>query len=271
VLIDDALQRLGKARLSLDLARDLLTQGSAELTTASARIAAAAVDLRIALATPRLNLIQTQDFAIPEFSMDGLSVLDVGCGNGHALAYPHFERAKERVGIDVDSAAIAEGSAKFPAVKLMYGSAEKIPLPDQAYDVVMSRVALLYTDIRVAIGEIDRVMKPGGHLFITMHDWRHYFEFLGGAIKMRALRRVLDHAYIAGASAVFAATGKVPTRPGRDTRETFQTEGGMRRELKRAGFSDIRFSRSPRHWRIAAVKGEGSRYFVSSQQQSIQE
>ena len=45
-LIDDALQRLGKARLSLDLARDLLDKGKSELETAGDRIAAVAVELR---------------------------------------------------------------------------------------------------------------------------------------------------------------------------------------------------------------------------------
>jgi hypothetical protein len=40
--IDDALQRLGKARLSLDLAKDLLDVGGRELATAADRLAAAA-------------------------------------------------------------------------------------------------------------------------------------------------------------------------------------------------------------------------------------
>lgn len=45
-LIDDALQKLGKARLSLDLARDLLEKGSSELATAGDKIASAAIELR---------------------------------------------------------------------------------------------------------------------------------------------------------------------------------------------------------------------------------
>ena len=49
-LIDDALQRLGKARLSLDLARDLLDKGKSELETAGDRIAAVAIELRTLLA-----------------------------------------------------------------------------------------------------------------------------------------------------------------------------------------------------------------------------
>jgi hypothetical protein len=46
VLINDALQRLGKARLSLDLAKDLMVRGEGELTNASDRIAWAAIELR---------------------------------------------------------------------------------------------------------------------------------------------------------------------------------------------------------------------------------
>lgn len=45
-LINDALQRLGKARLSLDLAKDLMVRGQDELTNASDRIGSAAIELR---------------------------------------------------------------------------------------------------------------------------------------------------------------------------------------------------------------------------------
>jgi hypothetical protein len=45
-LIDDALQRLGKARLSLGLAKDLMVRGESELDSASDRIASAAIELR---------------------------------------------------------------------------------------------------------------------------------------------------------------------------------------------------------------------------------
>ena len=48
-LIHDALQRLGTARLSLDLAKDLMEKGEHELNSASDRIASAAVELRTLL------------------------------------------------------------------------------------------------------------------------------------------------------------------------------------------------------------------------------
>lgn len=45
-LIDAALQGLGKARLAVDLAGDLLEKSRGELDTAGDKIAAAAVELR---------------------------------------------------------------------------------------------------------------------------------------------------------------------------------------------------------------------------------
>ena len=45
-LIDDALERLGKARLAVDLDGDLLDSSRRQLDVAGAKIAAAAVELR---------------------------------------------------------------------------------------------------------------------------------------------------------------------------------------------------------------------------------
>jgi ubiquinone/menaquinone biosynthesis C-methylase UbiE len=199
------------------------------------------------------KLYAQPDFAMPTFSMDGLTVLDVGCGNGWALAHPKFAKAKLLVGVDVDLAALTAGNVKWPKLRLIYASADSIPL-NGVYDVVMSRVALPYTDIRAVLTELYRLTKTGGDLFLTMHDWRHQAGFLADAIKRRAIKRIVDHAYIVAASFKFMATGTVPTRPGRDTRETFQTEGRMRKELMRVGFSDIAFNRGQHHWTITARK-----------------
>jgi exonuclease VII small subunit len=45
-LLDDVLQRLGKARLSLDMARDLFERADSECTTAGQKIEAAATEVR---------------------------------------------------------------------------------------------------------------------------------------------------------------------------------------------------------------------------------
>jgi PBP1b-binding outer membrane lipoprotein LpoB len=59
-LIDDALQRLGTARLSLDLAKDLLQRTSGELDRAGDRIASAAVELRTLLQPKEIDLAEAE-------------------------------------------------------------------------------------------------------------------------------------------------------------------------------------------------------------------
>jgi ubiquinone/menaquinone biosynthesis C-methylase UbiE len=192
------------------------------------------------------------EHALPDTRMSG-SILDVGCGNGEALS--HFTRSKYRVGIDIDSQALACGRMQFPGINLVEAPAEKIPESLGRFDVVMSRVALPYTEIRLSLGQIYSALEMGGEIFITMHDWRHQLLFLNEAVKLGAIKRVIDHIYIAYASIVFAMTGKSPDRPWwRGFRETFQTQSSMRRELKRVGFSRIVFTRTNQNWIINARK-----------------
>jgi N-acetylglucosamine-6-phosphate deacetylase len=46
VLVNDALQKLGKVRLQLDLAKDLMTSTEHALTHAGDKVASAAIELR---------------------------------------------------------------------------------------------------------------------------------------------------------------------------------------------------------------------------------
>lgn len=61
----------------------------------------------------------------------------------------------------------AEGNASHPAITYLAGSAEQIPLPDDCCDA-----ALLFfvwhhvNDREAAVGELRRVVKPGGTVFV---------------------------------------------------------------------------------------------------------
>lgn len=105
----------------------------------------------------------------------GEAVLDVGCGTG-SLALV----AKERVGnagrvcgIDPAPRQIASARAKAARrglkVDFQLGVIEKLPFPDQTFDVVQSTFAIDHVpeDLqRQGLNEIARVLKPGGRLFI---------------------------------------------------------------------------------------------------------
>ena len=73
------------------------------------------------------------------------------------------------------------------AFKFEQIDAESIPYPDGSFDAVIANHMLYHVPDRVqAIGEIERVLKPGGHLFATTVGQNHLCE----------LHKWLEHAHI---------------------------------------------------------------------------
>jgi ubiquinone/menaquinone biosynthesis C-methylase UbiE len=99
-------------------------------------------------------------------------VLDVGIGSG--LNLPLYGRANEVLGLEPSQPLLARArtnaeSACVP-VQLIEGSAEAIPLNDHSVDtVVMTWTGCSIPDIRSALGEMRRVLRPGGRLLFVEH------------------------------------------------------------------------------------------------------
>ncbi len=88
----------------------------------------------------------------------GLRVLDVGCGEKPYL--PYFDGASEYVGVDVDESARAD----------VVGAAERLPLPDASFDLVLCLQVLEHVDDPArAVRELHRVVKPGGRVLVATH------------------------------------------------------------------------------------------------------
>lgn len=107
----------------------------------------------------------------------GESVLDVGCGTG-TLALVAQERvgsAGSVHGIDPAPRQIARARAKASqqglSVNFQLGVIERLPFPDQTFNVVQSTFMIDHVpeDLqRQGFKEIARVLKPGGRLFILI-------------------------------------------------------------------------------------------------------
>jgi demethylmenaquinone methyltransferase/2-methoxy-6-polyprenyl-1,4-benzoquinol methylase/phosphoethanolamine N-methyltransferase len=106
----------------------------------------------------------------------GDKVLDVGCGTGSlTLTAKTYAGASGAVhGIDAGPGMIdiARKKAKQSGLDVVFdvGLIEKIPFPDAAFDVVISRLAIhhLPDDLKGrGFFEILRVLKPGGHLLVA--------------------------------------------------------------------------------------------------------
>ncbi len=137
---------------------------------------AARYDLLIWLLTLGRERSFREKLLAPARLTSGESVLDVGCGTG-TLAIV----AKRQVGptgtvhgVDASPAMIARASSKArkadAEVSFENAVAESLPFPDGRFDVVLSTAMLHHLPRTVrphAIGEMKRVLKPGGRLLVV--------------------------------------------------------------------------------------------------------
>jgi ubiquinone/menaquinone biosynthesis C-methylase UbiE len=94
-------------------------------------------------------------------------ILDVGCGTGRLLrqARPCYPTA-ELVGVDLAGQMVATATAVTPtrlAVGYVHGRVECLPFTSEVFDLVFTTLSLRHwTDLPAGIGEIGRVLTPGG-------------------------------------------------------------------------------------------------------------
>jgi SAM-dependent methyltransferase len=104
----------------------------------------------------------------------GERVLDVACGTGVVARL-----AKERVGttgtvagLDFNPGMLAVARSVTPpglTIEWYEASAEAMPLPDEAFDVVLSQMGLQFvSDKPAALREMQRVLVPGGRLALNV-------------------------------------------------------------------------------------------------------
>lgn len=116
----------------------------------------------------------------PGFAFQGMKVLDLGSGEGKNTLFI-AERGAEVVGIEIAKNAIetAQGRADKMdrelrvakgSIEYRWGSiGEKYDIDDESIDIVLdvtSTNSLTEAEREISLGEISRVLKPGGHLFM---------------------------------------------------------------------------------------------------------
>jgi SAM-dependent methyltransferase len=181
-------------------------------------------------------------------------VLDLGCGDASAFAMPDYAGAR-LYGLDINATDIAAARARYPQWAFVVAAAERMPYAEASFDVIVSRVALPYTDIPAVLKEIYRVLKPGGEFWATLHSWGLEWAWIKAAAKKHEWRHILvGSVYVLVASAIYALTGRVIPRPWNGTQQTFQVRYRIARDLNRAGFVSVKFSRPGGNFVVTAVK-----------------
>ena len=101
---------------------------------------------------------------------DGL-IVDLGCGPGQLLG----DLGDPCIGIDASSGMLALAKELGGEAPLVQGDAEVLPLRTDVAAGVWANFSLQHLPrpgFRAAIREAARVLRPGGHLEVTMHG-RH--------------------------------------------------------------------------------------------------
>ncbi len=153
----------------------------------------------------------------------GERVLDLGCGDGQ-LSARLVATGASVIGLDASPQMAAAARAR--GIQVAEGSAEQMPFEAQSFDAVFSNAALHWVrDQDAMIGEVRRVLKPGGRFVAEM----------GG------------HGNIAAIRVALMAT---VTRHGFDGQEDnvnyYPTPDEYTRRLERHGFAVERMALIPR-------------------------
>jgi ubiquinone/menaquinone biosynthesis C-methylase UbiE len=111
------------------------------------------------------------DLAV-SLAADPQRVLDVGCGTGYLLRLlaVRYPQAAELAGVDPAAAMIeaAGQGADDRRLSFTVGTAEQLPFPDDAFDLVVSTTSFdHWTDQRAGVRECARVLAPGGRLVLA--------------------------------------------------------------------------------------------------------
>jgi ubiquinone/menaquinone biosynthesis C-methylase UbiE len=160
----------------------------------------------------------------------GLALLDAGCGTGG------FSVAAGRAGAiawgaDGDAEAVAIARARLGAPRVVRAPAESLPFRPATFDVVYCFSTLEHlADAGRALGEMARVLRPGGALYVHTPSPAACFETHYKVFWIPRLPRLVARAYLAarGRPTAFLATLRLVTA------------GECLRALEAAGMHSIR-------------------------------
>lgn len=132
-------------------------------------------------------------------ALDGCGgrLLDVGCGSG-TMAGAVADRGFGFVGIDASPRMLQAARAGAEGACVAVAVVEALPFPDASFDVVLCMGVIgAVPDREAAIGEGQRVLRPGGSLLISFPNrvspyalWKGYVYYPAGRAIGRVASRV---------------------------------------------------------------------------------
>ena len=121
----------------------------------------------------------------------GLGVIcDMGCGPGQAARYL-FGQGVQVCGVDLSPGMVERAQRSHPGIPFQQGDMLALDgVADAAYGGVAAFYSIIHVqrpDLNRALGELKRILRPGGILLLTFHIGRevvHREEWLGEEVSI---------------------------------------------------------------------------------------
>lgn len=174
----------------------------------------------------------------PVVSVLKTDLFDEVFGNG---LYPFIRRNQSTLyGLDLSESIVSAARKNFPEIKAVVSDVRHLPFAKDSYDLVISNSTLDHFeskgDIAVSLRELYRVLKPGGHLLVTLDNFSNPVIALRQALPFRFLNAVGILPYYVGATL---------------------GPRGLRREVRQAGFEIVETTSIMHCPRVLAVAAAG--------------
>lgn len=127
-------------------------------------------DAMVAQATLQLRKASLSDFeqTLAELNQPQPKILISGIGTG--LDIPHLPKGPEYIGIDLTPTMLKRAHSRIMGqnLRLDTGDVTALPYDDNAFDVIIMHLILaVVPQSQQALLEAERVLKPGGYIFIV--------------------------------------------------------------------------------------------------------
>ncbi|HKY04880.1 MAG TPA: class I SAM-dependent methyltransferase [Blastocatellia bacterium] len=167
-------------------------------------------------------------------------ILDVGCGAGQTLIASNTGPGVFAAGVDVNLSALALGKKLDGRFGFVCAKGEALPFQTGSFDFVFSRVSLPYMHLNNALSEMCRVLRVGGSLWIVLHPFSMAAgRFLENLSQLKIKGAIYSLYVLANGLSIHSVGKQIPLRSRSGINESFQTNRGISRELRRAGFDNI--------------------------------
>jgi SAM-dependent methyltransferase len=101
----------------------------------------------------------------------GKRVLDLGCGFGWIARWAMIQGAANVLGVDLSENMLSRARAETadPGVRYLGADLESLELPEEAFDLAYSSLALHYVeDFARLVGEVFQALASGGHFVFSI-------------------------------------------------------------------------------------------------------